>query len=197
MTQEQGRRDNKGKLSWILLPFDALEEVVKVYNWACRDKKPLPYPPRNWEKGLSYSDTVDSLMRHIKKWYQDRETFDDGPVEQGHSHLRHTAHMVWNTIALLAMELRGIGVDDRPIVEKQWVGDTGVQTRGKTVVEEGRIAQRLPEDMRDCPAVGHAIKIGSAFIWRGSITDLVTDIKSTLTPEEQTKFVRDFISRKR
>ena len=97
-------RYSSKKLPWRLLPWDAMTEVVKVYAWGC-----LKYDARNWEKGLSFDETYDSMMRHAKAWYLGEErNKDDGNVY-------HLAQVVWNALALLAFTLRGQKeLDDRP-----------------------------------------------------------------------------------
>jgi hypothetical protein len=102
-----GLRYNTGKLRYDLLPPDAIEELVKVYTMGS-----LKYAARNWEKGLSYMDTVACLKRHLAKF----EMNEDKDAE---SKLHHTAHVVWNALALLTFQLRGIGNDDRPKITVQ------------------------------------------------------------------------------
>ncbi len=37
-------------------------------RFACKDRLPEPYPPRNWEQGMPYSETLGSMERHIQAW---------------------------------------------------------------------------------------------------------------------------------
>lgn len=37
-------------------------------RFACQDRQPKPYPPRNWEKGMPFSETIGSMERHLQKW---------------------------------------------------------------------------------------------------------------------------------
>lgn len=107
-----GLRYNKGKLRWSLLPWDALKVLVQVY-----EKGAEKYAPRNWERGMSYTSVYDCLQRHLFAWWS-------GESRDAESGLPHLAHVVWNALALLTYEVRGIGhfavngqrLDDRPLV---------------------------------------------------------------------------------
>lgn len=96
-----GSRYNKGKPGLNLLPLDALREICKVYDFGASK-----YAPWNWAKGLSWSETQASLMRHLTDWSL-------GIDKDEESGLYHDIHIAWNAITLVAMRLRGIGKDDR------------------------------------------------------------------------------------
>lgn len=95
-----GRRDNEGKARMSLLPFDALREVAKLFTWGANK-----YGAWNWAKGLSYTETMDSLLRHTEQWLNRKDIDESG--------FHHDVHIAWNALVLLAMRLRGIGKDDR------------------------------------------------------------------------------------
>lgn len=84
-----------------LLPFDALYELASLFTESTKK-----YPARNWERGLSWSETQDSLLRHMTAW----SNKDDVDSESG---FNHDVHILWNAIVLVTMRLRGIGKDDR------------------------------------------------------------------------------------
>lgn len=103
-TKGDAMRFSKGKLPFRLVPWDAFVEVVKVYRMGCGK-----YAPRNWENGLSFDETFDSLQRHAVAWYLG-EDYDE---ESG---LHHMAHVAWNALALVAFTFRGrTELDDRPL----------------------------------------------------------------------------------
>jgi len=95
-----GIRDNKGKARMSLLPFDALRELAGLFTWGASK-----YGAWNWSKGLSWSETMDSLMRHQERWLARDEVDESG--------YHHDVHILWNAVVLVAMRLRGIGKDDR------------------------------------------------------------------------------------
>ena len=100
---ERGERFNTGKLRWHLLPWDGVRALVDIFDFGTTE-----YAPRNWEKGLSYSETFDSLQRHLLSWYSG-EDYDPK------SRRLHLAHVTWNALALLTFTLRGrTDLDDRP-----------------------------------------------------------------------------------
>ena len=99
----KGIRYSEGKLPFKLVPWDAFVEVVRVYLHGCGK-----YAPRNWEKGLGFDSTFDSLQRHAIAWYLGEDNDPD-------SGLMHMAQVAWNALALVAFQLRGrTDLDDRP-----------------------------------------------------------------------------------
>lgn len=99
----RGVRHNKGKVRWHLVPWDGMQAVADIF-----EKGAHLYSPRNWEKGLSYSEVFDSLQRHLLSWYRGE---DRDPL----SGMLHLAHATWNALALLTFTVRGRDdLDDRP-----------------------------------------------------------------------------------
>lgn len=101
IADNKGSRDNAGKVRLGLLPPDALLALGAVYTSGAQK-----YAPRNWERGMNFSDVIDSLLRHSLTWMSGEDT----DKESGHLHM---AHVAWNALALVAYQLRQIGVDDR------------------------------------------------------------------------------------
>jgi hypothetical protein len=97
-----GSRSNKNKLRWSLLAWPALRVVAKVGTMGG-----MKYDDFNWLKGLSYNETYDCMLRHADKWFTRGQRFDK---ESG---LHHLGHAAWNALALLTMDLLGLGKDDR------------------------------------------------------------------------------------
>ncbi len=100
--ETQGTRHNAGKRRWGLLPFNALEEVVKVLEVGA-----IKYGSFNWQKGLSWTETFESLQRHLLKWFNGENVDEE-------SGLNHMAHVATNSLFLLYFVLTGKGRDDRP-----------------------------------------------------------------------------------
>ncbi|GAB6852987.1 dATP/dGTP diphosphohydrolase domain-containing protein [Asaia astilbis] len=99
---EGALRFNEGKLRFDLLPPDPVEELVAVLTMGAKK-----YSERNWEKGMSWMACQASLMRHLSAWMKG----EDRDPESGRLHM---AHVMWNAMAILTYQLRGIGTDDRP-----------------------------------------------------------------------------------
>jgi hypothetical protein len=150
MPPEIGKRECRGnfnKMPWHLLPLDALCEVVRVYQSGAKK-----YAPRNWEKGLPYSETFGAMMRHYYAWAVCHESTDP------ESNCHHLAHVVWNALALLTFELRGLGqergLDDRkrqPKCESEICGQENAKRRpkrqpGKSEVCDQEDAKWSPDD---------------------------------------------------
>lgn len=102
--KRNGIKYDQDKLPWDLLPFEALEEVAKVYEMGSKK-----YKARNWEKGIPYSRVFSALLRHLFAWFKG----EDLDRESG---LHHLAHVCWNSLALLhySMFTYYYPMDDRP-----------------------------------------------------------------------------------
>lgn len=102
-----GRKADDGKLPWDLLPWDAVEEVVKVLQYGANK-----YEPRNWEKGIDSTRLFAALIRHATAWFH-------GQGRDLESNERHLAHAACCVLFLLAQEKRGMfEFDTRPINSK-------------------------------------------------------------------------------
>lgn len=98
---EQGLRYNEGKLPFHLIPPEVEVALAAALLYGAQK-----YAPRNWEKGLSWSETYASLRRHLNAWYSGEE-FDY------ESDLPHLYLALANIAFLLTFEERGVGTDDR------------------------------------------------------------------------------------
>jgi Domain of unknown function (DUF5664) len=84
-----GKRFNKGKLRYDLIPSNSLKEIAKVFTYGCEK-----YGEKNWQRGMKWSNVIASLERHLAAFKQ-CEDFDE---ETGHYHI---AHLATNAIFLL------------------------------------------------------------------------------------------------
>jgi len=94
MTDEklkEGTKYDEGKLRWDLIPFDALEETVKVYTSGAQK-----YDDWNWAKGIKFHRVFRALMSHLMKWWWHKRDINE---EDFGCH--HLAHVAWNALALL------------------------------------------------------------------------------------------------
>jgi hypothetical protein len=91
-----------GKLPWHLLPWDAVEGIVKVLAYGARK-----YAPRGWEEGMDWERVDSALSRHLTDWRLRRGV----DADTGYSHLWHAGCCI---LFLIAYEMRGIGKDSRP-----------------------------------------------------------------------------------
>lgn len=101
-----GFKADDGKLPWHLLPYDAIEGVVKVLQYGA-----LKYKPRNWERGMDFSRLFSALQRHLTAWFQKREFLDP------ESKLPHLDHALCCLLFLSALTKRNwisLHHDDRP-----------------------------------------------------------------------------------
>lgn len=92
-----GRKDDLGKPRYSLLPWEAVEEVVKVLNHGAKK-----YADNNWIKVPNAQDRYFSAaMRHLVAW-------KTGEVLDGESGLSHLAHAACCILFLLWFQVKGI-----------------------------------------------------------------------------------------
>jgi len=98
-----------------LISPHALFRLGEWLRFACKDRKPKPYPPRNWEKGMPFSETVGSLERHIQKF------------KLGNTSEDHLAAILFGAMALVHYEEEikadrmNSEIDDMPKYEQRSV----------------------------------------------------------------------------
>lgn len=84
-----------------LMPFDALEEVARVYG-----KGAEKYEDDNWLRGYRWRLSLGALLRHVARFM----VGEDRDPETGCMHLAHAA---WHCLTLITFYKRGLGKDDR------------------------------------------------------------------------------------
>lgn len=87
-----------------LIPWDALQEVARVYG-----KGAEKYEPNNWLRGYKWSLSFGALLRHVTQFWLGKE-YDDGPGGTG---CRHLACAAFHCLALMTFSMRKLGTDDR------------------------------------------------------------------------------------
>jgi 5'(3')-deoxyribonucleotidase len=100
--EHKGLRYNDDKPRYDLIQADALDGMVQVLTMGSKK-----YSDRNWEHGMSWSNVLASMKRHIKK-IEAGEDFDD---ESG---LLHADHVQCNAHFLAAYYRIYPQGDDRP-----------------------------------------------------------------------------------
>ena len=99
MEQKESKKNDRkdGKLRWELLPLQTLEEIVRVYTFGA-DK----YESNSWQNlENGYERYKAALLRHLVN-YEKGETHDK---ESG---IHALAHLAWNAIAMLHIEMQKI-----------------------------------------------------------------------------------------
>lgn len=83
----EGMKFDDEKNRWDLLPFDVMDEVVKILTFGAKK-----YEDNNWKK-ISPERYKAALMRHYSAWVQ-------GEKNDGESGLSHMSHVICNAIFL-------------------------------------------------------------------------------------------------
>lgn len=96
-----GNRFNDKKLRWSLISWKALEPLVQVLMFGAEK-----YDDHNWRKGLKYTETCESLQRHLN-------SFLEGEDNDKESKLSHVGHILCNAMFLSYMTLFRKDLDDR------------------------------------------------------------------------------------
>lgn len=88
-----GRKDDQKKGRWDLLPWEALDEVVKVLTHGAER-----YAPENWRlvEGWRWR-YLAALLRHVTAWARGRKFDED-------SGLPHLAHAICCGLFLLELD---------------------------------------------------------------------------------------------
>jgi hypothetical protein len=104
---EKGQKDER----FDLIPFDALEEVARVYGVGARK-----YSADNWLKGYRWRLSAGAMLRHVARFM----VGEDRDPETGCLHLAHAA---WHCLTLMTFGMRGLGTDDRAVPPKVFDGE--------------------------------------------------------------------------
>ena len=89
MTKE-GKKYDKDKLMWDLLPYDCLEDIVKILTFGAKK-----YGRENWKDLESPQERYfAALMRHLISW-------KNGNKVDGESGENHLSHVIVNALFLL------------------------------------------------------------------------------------------------
>lgn len=100
---------DSGKLEWHLMPFNELEDVVRVLMNGAKT-----YSPDNWKKCDDTKRYEDALMRHIVE-YQKGNKLDNGPKGDG---LPHLAHAICNCLFLMWFDNKSQEYEDKALYEE-------------------------------------------------------------------------------
>lgn len=146
----EGKRYNEGKRKWGLLSFKALAELVKVLEFGAKK-----YDSWNWSKGLSFTETFESMQRHLVAWYNG----EDNDSETG---LSHMAHVFCNAMFLMHFIVTKTGKDDRYFKNEnntnKEVELRGGSYTGKSIGPSERESQEALDRFRDAVNKGLAEK---------------------------------------
>lgn len=96
-----GVKQDTGKPDFSCIPQDVMWEIAQVLTRGAER-----YGKWNWTQGFDHTRLIAGVQRHIAQWSMNMEQDDDS----GKSHLTHA---ICGLMMLRALEMRGIGKDDR------------------------------------------------------------------------------------
>lgn len=100
--ESKADRFNDGKTKWSLIDYDSIEEMVKVLEYGMQDGG---YGAFNWKRGLSVTETIESLLRHVYAFLEGTDNDKSG--------FSHLAHAQCNLMFLQYMMREKKEFDDR------------------------------------------------------------------------------------
>lgn len=86
-------KDTNGKAAWHLLPYPALEQVIKIREYGVRK-----YKTEDGWQSVPKREYLDAIARHLSQMMQGKETDPE-------SGLPHAAHIACNALFLASGEL--------------------------------------------------------------------------------------------
>lgn len=95
--RKRGTKFDNGKLKWILLPWDVMTDVVRVFMFGAHK-----YGERNWELGMDKDRLMDAALRHITKYIC-------GEGEDGETGIDHLAHAIVSLLMIMSYRRRIAG----------------------------------------------------------------------------------------
>ncbi|RLC34859.1 MAG: hypothetical protein DRZ76_01770 [Candidatus Nealsonbacteria bacterium] len=91
-SDDEGLKFQEGKPEWSVLPFDALKQVVRVFEYGA-NKYGRPY---TYRAGITYSKLFSAMLRHATDWWRGVDVDQD-------SGCHPLAHVCANALMLLVM----------------------------------------------------------------------------------------------
>ena len=96
-----GAKESKGKPMLYLVPPQMEEGAARALEFGLKK-----YAANNWRKGISHSELVSAIKRHLNAWNEGEDNADDS----GLSHLDHAAA---DLAMLMNMQVSHPELDDR------------------------------------------------------------------------------------
>ena len=117
------KKNDKGKLQWSLMPFEQLEDVVRVLM-----KGAEKYGNDNWKHCDDINRYKDALMRHVTSYIK-------GEQDDLEDNLPHLAHAMCNCLFLMYFDTRTQkGIEEYLRTHPELVEDS----KGQELVYVGR-----------------------------------------------------------
>lgn len=93
----QGVKYDHDKPRWGLLPYDQLDDVVKILTFGAEK-----YADDNWKIVENAEERYfDAMLRHISEYRKAKETNNDNLKYDSESELNHLAHVICNALFLM------------------------------------------------------------------------------------------------
>jgi len=101
--------ENKSQIS--LIPLDL---IIPMLEPAYREGV-IKYQRESWRLGFESTVMYDALMRHLKAWFFDLESYDPETKEKYDIDKHHLGAVLFCAINLYATEMKFPDLDNRPL----------------------------------------------------------------------------------
>ena len=102
---------NENKSQPSLLPLDILIDMLEP---AYREGV-IKYERESWREGFNSTVMYDALMRHLKAWFYDLESYDPEPKKKFGIDKHHLGAVIFCAINLYVTDMSFPELDDRPM----------------------------------------------------------------------------------
>ena len=92
----EGRKDDKGKLDWSLLPFSSVEDILKVLEYGAKK-----YERDNWKR------VPNAVHRYQAAFFRHAVAYLNGEKDDPESGLSHLAHAACCLLFLIWFDKNG------------------------------------------------------------------------------------------
>ena len=100
----------EGKPQMSLIPLDLLSELL----CPCYEEGLLKYERESWRKGFKISVMMDAALRHLSKFYYEREDYDKETEEKYNIQKHHLSAVIFCCISMYnSLEINKELFDDR------------------------------------------------------------------------------------
>ena len=143
-------KNDKGKLQWSLMPFEQLEDVVRVLMAGA-----TKYGRENWKKCDDISRYKDALMRHVTAYIK-------GEERDPEDNLPHLAHAICNCLFLQYFDSKIVITNTKKWIPDKEAKDTAMFGMNGVLVDAEAVKENEEASLWSVPDKnGEFVRIGT------------------------------------